>query len=84
NPTPRERDLVIIEINLKYYKGTNKKPKPITYLFREEELPILYLITYIIATALRDNAIQVNDRPIGAEPFFTINLKDPIKVIRVY
>ncbi|PMD28973.1 hypothetical protein L207DRAFT_446261, partial [Hyaloscypha variabilis F] len=52
NPTPRERDLVIIEINLKYYKGANKKPKPTTYLFYKEELPILYLIAYILAIAL--------------------------------
>ena len=28
--------------------------------------------------------IQVNDRPAGAEPFFTTNLKDPIKAIRIY
>jgi hypothetical protein len=27
NPTLKERDLVVIEINLKYYKGANKKPK---------------------------------------------------------
>jgi hypothetical protein len=28
NPTPRGRNLVIIEITLKYHKGVNKKPKP--------------------------------------------------------
>jgi len=28
--------------------------------------------------------IRVNDRPAGAEPFFTTNLKDPMKAIRVY
>ncbi|KAN0095709.1 hypothetical protein V8E51_016420, partial [Hyaloscypha variabilis] len=51
NPTPRERNLIIIEINLKYYKGANKKPN-ITYLFYKEELPILYLIAYILAIIL--------------------------------
>ena len=55
-----------------------------TYLFREEELLILYLIAHIVAIALWDDAIQVNNRPVGVEPFFTTNLKDPIKVIRVY
>jgi hypothetical protein len=37
-----------------------------------------------VATALRDDAIRVEDRPAGAEPFFTTNLKDPIKAIRVH
>lgn len=37
-----------------------------------------------MAIALRDDAIQVNDRPAGAEPFFTTNLKDPMKAIRVH
>jgi hypothetical protein len=54
------------------------------YLFCKEELPILCLIAYILAIALWDNAIRVDNRPIGTEPFFTINLKDLIKAIRVY
>jgi hypothetical protein len=54
------------------------------YLFHEEELPILCLITYIIAIALYNNAIQVGDWPVSAEPFFIINLKDFIKVVKVY
>jgi hypothetical protein len=37
-----------------------------------------------MAIALRDDAILVDDRPTGAEPFFTTNLKDPIKATRVY
>ena len=28
NPTPGERDLVAMEITLKYHKGADKKPKP--------------------------------------------------------
>ena len=27
NPMLKKRDLIVIEINLKYYKGANKKPK---------------------------------------------------------
>jgi hypothetical protein len=54
------------------------------YLFREEELPILCPIAHIVAIALRDDAIRVDNRPAGAEPFFTTNLKDPMKATRVH
>jgi hypothetical protein len=37
-----------------------------------------------MAIALRDDAIRVDDRPTGAEPFFTTNLKDPMKATRVH
>jgi hypothetical protein len=37
-----------------------------------------------VAIALRDDAIRVDDRPAGAEPFFTTNLKDPMKATRVH
>ncbi|KAN0076496.1 Protein of unknown function (DUF3435) domain containing protein, partial [Elaphomyces granulatus] len=74
NPTPGERDLLAMEITLKYHKGVDKKPKPTIYLFREEELPILCPISRIVAIALRD----------GAKPFFTTNLRDPVKAMRVY
>jgi len=37
-----------------------------------------------LTIALRDNAIKVGDRPKGSKPFFTTNLKDPLKAIRVF
>lgn len=78
NPTPGQRDLLAMVITLKYHKGVDKKPKPTIYLFREEELPMLCPIAHILAIALKDDAILVSDRPEGAEPFFTSNLKDPM------
>ncbi|CZR68052.1 uncharacterized protein PAC_17951 [Phialocephala subalpina] len=83
NPRRGERDLLAMEIALQYHKGADKKPKPTIYLFREEELPILYPIPHILAVALRDDAIKVDERPEGAEPFFTTNLKDPMKAMKV-
>jgi hypothetical protein len=37
-----------------------------------------------VAIVLRDDAIQVDDRPADAKPFFTTNLKDLIKAARVH
>jgi hypothetical protein len=37
-----------------------------------------------LTIALRDDALKVGDRPGGAKPFFTTNLKDPIKATRVF
>jgi hypothetical protein len=37
-----------------------------------------------MAIALRDDAIKVDDRPDGAKPFFTTNLRDPVKATRVH
>jgi hypothetical protein len=37
-----------------------------------------------LTIALRENAIKVEGRPAGAEPFFETNLKDPLKAMRVF
>ncbi|KAG4032660.1 hypothetical protein MFRU_006g01280 [Monilinia fructicola] len=72
-----------MEITLAHHKGADRKPKPTTFLFHEEALPILCPISHILAIAIRDNAIKV-DGYTHAEPFFTSNLNDPTKAILVH
>ncbi|KAL9111831.1 MAG: hypothetical protein Q9187_007869 [Circinaria calcarea] len=57
NSSPGELDLLAIEITLAHHKGADKKPKPTTFLFHEENLPILCPISHILALAIKDNAI---------------------------
>ncbi|KAF4633412.1 hypothetical protein G7Y89_g4704 [Cudoniella acicularis] len=83
NPKPGGRDLLAIEVSLRHYKGVDNKPKPTTFLFRENPLPILYPISYILARAIRDDTILV-DGYISAEPFYATNLRgENIKAIKV-
>ncbi|PQE19655.1 hypothetical protein CJF31_00010054 [Rutstroemia sp. NJR-2017a BVV2] len=83
NPTPGERDLLGMEITLAHHKGADRKPKPTTFLFHEETLPILCPVSHILAIAIRDNAIKV-DGFTHAEPFFVSNLQDPTKAVLVH
>ncbi|APA07342.1 hypothetical protein sscle_02g021120 [Sclerotinia sclerotiorum 1980 UF-70] len=83
NPTPGERDLLGMEITLAHHKGANRNPKPTTFLFHEEALPILCPVSHILAIAIRDNAIKV-DGFTHAKPFFTSNLQDPTKAVLVH
>ncbi|EDN93943.1 predicted protein [Sclerotinia sclerotiorum 1980 UF-70] len=83
NPTPGESDLLGMEITLAHHKGADRKPKPTTFLFHEEALPILCPVSHILAIAIRDNAIKV-DGFTHAEPFFTSNLQDPTKAVLVH
>ncbi|EDO03048.1 predicted protein [Sclerotinia sclerotiorum 1980 UF-70] len=53
--------------------GVDNKPKPTTFLFRENPLPILCPISHILTCAIRDDAILV-DGYTSAEPFFTTDL----------
>ncbi|PQE27491.1 hypothetical protein CJF31_00009118 [Rutstroemia sp. NJR-2017a BVV2] len=96
NPIPRERDLLGIEITLTYHKGANRKPKLyildlyILILLTEcsqDYLPISRRSStntfYILAIAIRDNAIKV-DGFTYTEPFFINNLQDPTKAVLIY
>ncbi len=54
------------------------------FLFRENFLSILCLISHILTYIIRDNAILVNSY-ISAEPFFATDLgSQDIKAIKVY
>ncbi|EDN94544.1 predicted protein [Sclerotinia sclerotiorum 1980 UF-70] len=83
NPTPGEHDLLGMEITLAHHKGADRKPKPTTFLFHEETLPILCSVSYISAIAIRDNAIKV-DGFTHVEPFFVSNLQDPTKAVLIH
>ncbi|CAD6448042.1 a7f6baa6-02c0-4026-babe-950b6c0b476a [Sclerotinia trifoliorum] len=73
NPRPGGRDLLAMEVHLRHHKGVDNKPKPTTFLFRENPLPILCPIFHILTRAIRDDAILV-DGYTFAEPFFTTDL----------
>ncbi|KAH7110517.1 FluG domain-containing protein [Dactylonectria estremocensis] len=74
------RDVLVMEVYLRYHKGADNKPKPTVFLFREHPLPMLCPISHILARAIRDDAIQVNGYS-SAEPFFSTKLgKGAVKV----
>jgi hypothetical protein len=52
-------------------------------LFREHLLAILCLISYILAQALRDDAILVKGYA-TAEPFFNTHLQDLVQAFKVH
>ncbi|KAK0615146.1 hypothetical protein B0T17DRAFT_541194 [Bombardia bombarda] len=80
DPKKSGRDVLAMEVYLRYHKGADNKPKPTVFLFREHPLPILCPISHILARALRDDAIQVDGYD-SAEPFFATKLgKDAVKV----
>ncbi|KAI5455793.1 hypothetical protein BGZ63DRAFT_409706 [Mariannaea sp. PMI_226] len=80
DPKKGGRDVLAMEVYLRYHKGADNKPKPTVFLFREHPLPILCPISHILARALRDDAIQVDGYD-SAEPFFATKLgKDAVKV----
>ncbi|TGO22912.1 hypothetical protein BPAE_0150g00050 [Botrytis paeoniae] len=83
NPTKGERDLLGMEVTFAHRKGVDRKPKPTTFIFHEETLPILCPIAHILAIAIRDDAIKV-DGYRRAEPFFESNLQDPTKAVLVH
>jgi len=62
----------------------NSPPHSTTFLFKENPLPILYPISYVLTYAIRDDAILVNGYT-SLKPFFTIDLKSQnVKAIKVY
>jgi hypothetical protein len=58
-------------------------PHRTTFLFREHPLATLCPISYILARAIRDDAILV-DSFTTAEPFFNTHLQDPVQADKVH
>ncbi|KAE8440383.1 hypothetical protein EG329_008182 [Mollisiaceae sp. DMI_Dod_QoI] len=84
NPKRGERDLLAMEVSLRHHKGMDNKPKPTTFLFRENPLPILCPISHLLARAIRDDAILV-DGYTSAEPFFATDLRaERVKAMKVH
>ncbi|KAH7160546.1 FluG domain-containing protein [Dactylonectria estremocensis] len=80
DPKNGGRDVLVMEVYLRYHKGANNKAKPTVFLFREHPLLMLCPISHILARAIRDDAIQVNGYS-SAEPFFSTKLgKGAVKV----
>ncbi|ELR02067.1 hypothetical protein GMDG_05228 [Pseudogymnoascus destructans 20631-21] len=83
NPTEEERDLLGMEITFSHHKGADRKPKPTTFLFHEEALPILCPISHVLTHAIKDDAIEVEGSS-QAEPFFTSHLQHPTKAVLIH
>ncbi|ELR03151.1 hypothetical protein VC83_09677 [Pseudogymnoascus destructans] len=83
NPTQGERDLLGMEITFAHHKGADRKPKPTTFLFHEEALPILCPVSHVLSIAIKDNAIEVEGFS-HAEPFFTSHLQHPTKAVLIH
>jgi hypothetical protein len=100
SPQKGGRDVLAMEVYLQHHKGVDNKPKPYvhpqcappeltltystTFLFRENALPILCLISHILTRAIRDDTILV-DGYTSARPFFTTNLRGQgMKAIKVH
>ncbi|KAM7183511.1 FluG domain containing protein [Rhypophila sp. PSN 637] len=80
DPKRGGRDVLAMEVYLRHHKGADRKPKPTIFLFREYPLTILCPISYILARAIRDDAIDIAGYT-SAEPFFSTNLsKNAVKV----
>ncbi|KAH9203768.1 hypothetical protein DL95DRAFT_418785 [Leptodontidium sp. 2 PMI_412] len=84
NPKRGERDLLAMEVHLQNHKGVDNKPKPTTFLFRENPLAILCPISHILTRAIRDNVVLV-DGYTSAEPFFATDLgSQNVKAMKVH
>ncbi|KAH8586626.1 hypothetical protein B0O99DRAFT_602324 [Bisporella sp. PMI_857] len=84
NPKQKEQNLLAMEVYLRHHKKVDNKPKPTTFLFRENSFSIFCPISHILARAIRDNAIFI-DGYTSAGPFFATNLRSQrMKAIKVH
>ncbi|KAI9781316.1 MAG: hypothetical protein M1839_006109 [Geoglossum umbratile] len=58
NPNYRDRDVLTMEVQTTHHKGAERKPKPTTFLFHEENNPIFYPITRMLNLAFMDHAFE--------------------------
>ncbi|KAJ9133697.1 FluG domain-containing protein [Pleurostoma richardsiae] len=73
DPNQGGRDVLAMEVYFRYHKGSDNKPKPTVFLFREHPLAILCPISHILARAILDDAVEVGGYT-TAEPFFSTRL----------
>ncbi|KAJ3499717.1 hypothetical protein NLG97_g97 [Lecanicillium saksenae] len=73
DPNGRGRDVLAMEVFFRHHKGVDNKPKPTSFVFRENPLPILCPISHILARAIRDDAVDV-DGFSHAAPFFSTKI----------
>ncbi|EXM13173.1 hypothetical protein FOTG_18367 [Fusarium oxysporum f. sp. vasinfectum 25433] len=73
DPRAGRRDVLAMEVALKFHKNVDRKPKPTIFLVREHRLPMLCPISHVLARAIRDDAILVDGYD-SAEPFFNTKL----------
>ncbi|RKL13865.1 hypothetical protein BFJ70_g15819 [Fusarium oxysporum] len=76
DPKAGGRDVLAMEVALKFHKNVDRKPKPTIFLVREHRLPMLCPISHVLARAIRDDAVLV-DGYNSAEPFFSTKLSCP-------
>ncbi|KAI7758833.1 hypothetical protein LZL87_013816 [Fusarium oxysporum] len=73
DPKTGGRDVLAMEIALKFHKNVDRKSKPTIFLVREHRLPMLCPVGHILARAIRDDAVFVDGYD-SAEPFFSTKL----------
>ncbi len=74
DPAGKGRDRLAMQVLLRWHKGANRQVVPTWYLLIEEGLPILCLITHILAKALAEGVINDEGYQTTAGPFFATNL----------
>ncbi|KID86783.1 FluG domain-containing protein [Metarhizium guizhouense ARSEF 977] len=75
------KDRLATQILLRWHKGENKQIVPTWHTFVEEDIPMLCLVSHILAKALSDGVIDNNGYQERADPFFRTKLnKPPIKI----
>lgn len=76
------RDRLAMQILLRWHKGENKQIVPTWYTFVEEDIPMLCLVSHILAKALSEGFIDNNGYQERADPFFHTKLNKPSIKIR--
>ncbi|KAI9808022.1 MAG: hypothetical protein M1827_007547 [Pycnora praestabilis] len=83
NPTPGERHVLDIESTLAHHKGVDRKLKPTTFLFREEDDPIFCPITHILTLAFVDHAFEAPSLR-SVEQIFGLRILKPVNCIQLH
>ncbi|KAI9810031.1 MAG: hypothetical protein M1827_006729 [Pycnora praestabilis] len=83
NPTPGERHVLAMEITLAHHKGVDRRLKPTTFLFREEDDPIFCPITHILTLAFVDHAFEAPSLR-SVEQIFGLRILKPVNCIQLH
>ncbi|KAF5139087.1 hypothetical protein E5D57_002876 [Metarhizium anisopliae] len=76
------RDRLAMQILLRWHKDENKQIVPTWHTFVEEDIPMLCLVSHILAKALSEGAIDNNGYQERADPIFPTKLNKPSIKIR--
>ncbi|KAH7016021.1 uncharacterized protein B0I36DRAFT_377759 [Microdochium trichocladiopsis] len=75
------RDRLVMTVLFRFHKGHEKEQRPTTFIFIEEDLPLLCPVSHLLAKALAEGVVA-HDGYSRAEPFFRTKLSVPGVQIR--